>query len=671
MATEVSISNLTTDDVLSVDRLMKRHSNTLGFLPLVVIEDHLNKGSVLGAKTSDGRLVGYLLYAVYPNRFRIAQLCVARSFRGQGLASRLLDALIETATTQTVITLSCRNDFPAHNMWGKLQFVPMDEKVGRSKEGHLLTVWHRVIALGNQLELFQANVSDYVLDVIIDAQIFFDFDDPDSEQSLLSKTLLSDFFIDGINFWISDELFVEIRRNSDPRDREEKRARAKQFLLAKYDPAQLQYFVDLLKEILPSGNPNQTSDINHLAKAAASDVHVFVTRDKLLLNKAELIRAAVNVEVISPTALILRRRELAEAQASVPDRVMGLSLEWRQVNSSDYTSFPFERFLSHGEKLNQFRQRLDNLLSDRFSYELEVLWAQDEPVALRILGIDESNSVTLLLGRVERSKGQSSFGDFLVSDVVYKAVRKGIGLVKVNADALTLPLTHSIRAMGFVKYNGDYLRFCLPQHLTRRDTLSVIRGSVPEALATYEGMSVAEIERSCSPLLTDMNQSCFLVPIRPGYALNLFDRLLSSHSLFGGDDDVFIRWNNVYYRTNNRFKMLKPPGRILWYVSEPRKAIVAISHLDAVVTDIPKELFRRFRKYGTLAWEDLYRLCKGDVSTKLMALRFSHTFALRKEITLSQIRKVFQEDEIGLSLQGPIRVPVGSFSKLLKLGFPT
>ena len=143
---ETMIAKLTSTDVDAVDEFMKRHSGTVGFLPRVVLEESLKSDSVLGAVSGDGQLAGYLLYAAYRDRFRIVQLCVSETFRGQGLARRLVDALKVTATTQKVIRLSCRNDFPAHGMWPKLGFVPVDEKPGRSQEGHPLTLWRLTLA---------------------------------------------------------------------------------------------------------------------------------------------------------------------------------------------------------------------------------------------------------------------------------------------------------------------------------------------------------------------------------------------------------------------------------------------------------------------------------------------------------------------------------------------
>ena len=180
-----------------------------------------------------------------------------------------------------------------------------------------------------QLELFRADVSEDIIDIAIDAQVFFDFEEPDSEKTQPSKALLSDFFIDSINIWVTDELLTEINRNHSAKTRQITRSRAKQFLDVKYDPLLLDQFTRALKDLLPSSNANQISDIGHLAKVASSDIRIFVTRDQGLINKSQEIFDSTNVRVMSPTELIMSLRELQESQAPVPDRVSGLGLEWR------------------------------------------------------------------------------------------------------------------------------------------------------------------------------------------------------------------------------------------------------------------------------------------------------------------------------------------------------
>ncbi len=112
----ITISKLTSTDLDAVDNLMKHDSKTLGFLPRQALLDYFKEEGVLGAKTIDGQLIGYLLYAAYSDYFRIAHLCVSEKFRGQGIARRFVNELREAITTQKTIRLRCRRDFPAHKM---------------------------------------------------------------------------------------------------------------------------------------------------------------------------------------------------------------------------------------------------------------------------------------------------------------------------------------------------------------------------------------------------------------------------------------------------------------------------------------------------------------------------------------------------------------------------
>ena len=650
---------------------MKRYSGTIGFLPLTVLEDYLRKESVLGAKAPDGQLIGYLLSGAYPNRFRIAQLCVREDFRNKGLARNLLETLKRSATTQKVIRLRCRRDFSANSLWPKFGFVPIDERPGRSKEGHLLTLWRLVLAPDDQFALFRANVSDTILDVVIDAQIFFDFDRQESEITRPSRVLVSDLFVDSVNLWFTDELFSEIDHHNSPKVRKASRERTGQFMVeAKYDPISAYVFAESLKEILPSGNQNQLSDINHLSKAAASEVNVFVTRDQRLLKKAAQIESLINLQVISPTALILRLNELSDSQAYEPDRVSGLDFQWRRLKSNELSVFPFSRFLDREEALGRLKTTVETLLVDPNLHELEVLWSGDEPIALRCLTYESEKTLTISLGRVATSHRRGSLvGQFLISDAIYRAMLQDREMVKFEASSIPVSLIQGISEMGFTRCGDEFIRFCFVRDLDRSDAISEIANLAPQVATNFHSMSNLELERACSPLIFEVDQNYFLIPIRPGYALNLFDRQQSSQDMFGGNPNVLLRWSNVYYRAATHHKMLKAPGRILWYESGNRKEVVGVSHLDKVVINTPKELFQRFKKHGTLEWKDLYEMCGRDIARELMVLQFSHTFPLKRPVRLAEVWKVFDEYGIGRSIQSPRKIPFDSFNSLFQLGY--
>ena len=285
---------------------------------------------------------------------------------------------------------------------------------------------------------------------------------------------------------------------------------------------------------------------------------------------------------------------------------------------------------------------------------------------------ESSNKIlTISLARVAFSANQPLIGRFLIADTVSRAVENNLDMVKFEASALTPGLIPSVLEMGFIKLSDNFVRYCFSRGFSREKVLHVISNLCPESVSNYQDMSNLKLEGYCSPLdLEATNQGYFLIPIRPNYAMSLIDRQQSANDLFGGDPLVLLRWDNVYYRKLNRQKMIKAPGRILWYVSNPSKQIIAVSRLDEVVIDTAKELFRKFKKYGILEWNDIYKMCNRDPSKELMALRFSHTFLFRKPISLEVLKSVFEAHVVGLSLQGPLKLSPKIFHSLFQKGYP-
>ena len=278
---------------------------------------------------------------------------------------------------------------------------------------------------------------------------------------------------------------------------------------------------------------------------------------------------------------------------------------------------------------------------------------------------------TVPLARVAHTTDRALFGRFLVADTIARAVDKNQDMVEFELSGLSPSLIPDLTDMGFTRRRDTFAKFCFSRSLEREDALQKIASLSPDLGPEYAELSDLELERSCAPASLNADQNFFLIPIRPGYAISLIDRQQSSSDMFGGDPSVLLRWENVYYRkATTSQKILKAPGRILWYVSRSQKQIVAVSHLDEVVVDTAKELLRKFRRFGVLGWKELYSMCDGDTSVQLMALRFSHTSVFRKRIPLKTVRAVYGEDGSGLTVQLPTSMPASRFQKLFSLGFP-
>ena len=313
---------------------------------------------------------------------------------------------------------------------------------------------------------------------------------------------------------------------------------------------------------------------------------------------------------------------------------------------------------------------MESFLAMPDHYEYELLWSGKEIVAIRVLRNSSDNEVTVIWARVAHSNESLLFGRFLIADTVSMAVARRAQIVTLDEDCFR-GFERDVSEMGFTKRNGEFVRLCPSCCLSRNAVTAMVAKLCPDLSEEYRDMGDLELERRSSPLCLEIvEQQYFLIPIRPGYAISLFDREQSSREIFGGDPSVLLRWGNVYYRTKSCQRMLKGPARILWYVSGDRGRVAAVSHLDDVVVDKPKRLFAKFKKFGILEWRDLYKMCGSDPENEIMALSFSHTFPFRKPVSLQALRAVYREEEIGLGLQSPSRIPPATFRKIFCMGFP-
>lgn len=656
-------------DLEALDALASANKQTIGFLTRETLREYLNRERVLGAVSEDGSLLGYALFADYPDRIRIAQLCVEQAFRGCGIARQLFDALKQRATTQLVIKLRCRRDFPANNMWPRLGFIPMKEAAGRSCKALPLTSWSYPLSDDDELGLWTAQTSEEALDAVIDAQVFF-LSDSDAPNSPIAKGLWNDFLADSLNLWITDELFIEIDRQECEERRGKSRLRAHGMPRVLYNQDLAAHFTAGLKEILPYRTPSDQSDLHHISKTAASNVKTFVTMDEGILQHAEAIEASVGVAVLHPVELITSLHDLVQRASRSPSRVSGLQLKWRSLLPDDCTSLP-NMFQNEAERRGSMISELRTYLArpDRFACQL--LESQGRIVAARVLDRGGEDVLDVPLVRVDRSLKGDLFGSFVLADLLSITVSENRSLTRLQKHSLGSGLDSLLPAMGFRETESHWSRVTLAQALDRADAHRRI-GFLQAGLA--RGMELLpddRLEAECSPLVVEGACPCFVVPIRPTFAMGLIDRGQAADDLFGGDPSTLLRWDNVYYRKKTRHRMLQAPARILWYVSGTVGNIVAVSHLDEVETGGPKELFKKYQRFGVLEWRNLFDMCEGDVTREIMAMRFSRTFMFRHPVSFHQLREILQEDSVGSSLMSPISIPASAFTKIFRTGFPS
>ena len=568
------------------------------------------------------------------------------------------------------LELHCRRDFHANTMWEKLGFIPWGEKPGRASSGTTLTLWRRELAESDQMDLVFDGAGRGEVDVVMDAQVLFDLKAPhDDGPAAPSKALLSDFLADELNLKITDETLVEIDRDNDDERRNRSRQEALRFQQVAYDGQSFRQIEADLVEVLPTASDNDLSDIKQLAKAAASDATFFATRDRKLLGRSETINELTGLQVRSPARIIVEVMDRTAGTQS-PERISGTDVEWRRLSISELQSLESPMFLLERERKHQFEQILDTHLSRPQGSICEVLRFTGATVAVRVFSVDEGNVLNVHLGRLTHRAHDRLVEPYFVMALVLKATHTGAEMIVIDRDEVSGRLAPHYRDFGFIEHGGSLVRFCIPAVMRRDEVLYRMESLRPGVSPVFSGMGPEELERRCSPLcLAGFEQTFLIIPIRPGYAMNIVDFVRSADDMFGGDPSRLLRPDNVYYRSAGNFKNLKPPARILWYVSEDR-LIAGLSYLDCVEIGPAKDIFRKHQKRGTLDRKAVVQIAGGDPEGEVMALSFSDTHPFRRRVSLDDIREVYGDSGQGTQFL-PISIRTVSseiFHELFKRG---
>jgi hypothetical protein len=246
---------------------------------------------------------------------------------------------------------------------------------------------------------------------------------------------------------------------------------------------------------------------------------------------------------------------------------------------------------------------------------------------------------------------------------------------------------------GFSKEGSQWIKVVVPL-VAKAVDLSAELDQIASQLSTAQGLAtriaaylraegepppvrlenLARVERALWPAkASDSGLPCYIVPIRPHWAKELFDVELAGVTLWGADPKLAMNSENAYYRAA-RPPFFKPPARILWYVSDDRafpgtKAIRASSYLEEVVVAPPKEAFKRFRRLGVYEWRDVIATAKNDASRDVMAFRFSKTELFVRPVTFAAVQDVLQKHTgKGSPLVSVAEIPEPCFLELYQLG---
>lgn len=679
-----------------VIELGSANANTLGFLPRGAFVKYAADNQILVALDKERKIIGYLLYATSSKEklAYIVHLCVEQSSRRKGVAKALFEEL-KTVTKDAYrgIRVRCRRDYEESAVWPKIGFIAVHEIPGRSKHGTTLTVWWFDHGHPTLFSYADQQRTESKLKVAIDANVFFQLQDPLNPSNEESQSLLADWLQENVELCVTNEILNEIDRHSDKSARKQGRAFESTFSRLISTDDEFQKVKEDLRDFFPEQmSTSDESDLRQLAWAICAGVQFFITRDGELLNKESHIYDNFGIHIIRPADLVINQDQLVRETEYQPARLAGSRVKIERVHPGQ-TSFLEDAFRAPQEETKaELRKKLHLFLADPHTFETDIVQSAGRPLALIVHGRQNQQQLEIPIFRVVRDTLSATLARHLVLRSVLVSSREERVLTKITDSHLSNDVVDTLREMGFVFTCDFWIKANLPVvetvngAVSRLSSLSVdfpqlrkyfqqIADTLTTAYSISNIKTMLQIERFLWPAkFTDIDIPAFVVPIRPEWAMHLFDPHIASQDLFGGEPSLIFNVENVYYRSN-RPKVLAAPARILWYVSRGRgkfqgtMAIRASSYLDEVVIGAPKPLFSQFRRLGVYRWEDVFNIAKDRTNQEIMAFRFSNTEVFSNPISRNELQEIWKEETGGMfHLQTPIAIPKDRFFRIYKLG---
>jgi GNAT superfamily N-acetyltransferase len=675
-----------------VMKLWRSESATLGFMPRGGFEQAAASKCLIAAIDANRALAGYLLYRrTSRGHAAIVHLCVAPAFRGKGVARGLFDGLKMRCSDSFEVRLRCRRDFRASSLWPKLGFVPVADRAAKGR-GALLTAWRYELAALPLLRVAAEKRDTRALRVVIDANVFFDLDErgPGNEESC---GLLADWLTDFVELNLTDEILTEINRRESHDERDHQRARAEGFSRVPRDVAREEHVLATIRDLLPDdGRLSTASDARQLAMTVAAGVTFFVSRDGGILDVAD---EKFDLRAVSPHELILQFDELRREEEYRPKRLF-LGPDVRAVRPRPEHLERMADLLHDGQPSIEPRWqtlgRLRELLAAPVSVDATCIEKGSDLIAAFF--VDRSSAGILdvpYLAVSASALGHTAarhYGEHLST----LAANEGRQLVHIRAGGPRVDA--ALSEMGFSREGDTWLKIALPitgdaasvaVAVDRLGAENAVAGALARRVAgqlrkvavegcAIEGTDLAALERLLWPAkITATGLPCFIVPIQPRWAKDLFDKEFAHGTLFGAKENLVLNSENVYYRAAKP-ACITAPARLIWYASHDSAypgsmALRACSYVDEVVIAPPKEVFRRFKRIGIYEWRDVFGLAKNAIENQIMAFRFAKTELMRTPVRWDALQSVLKRHTgKGSQIQSPLLVSEACFLELYGLG---
>jgi GNAT superfamily N-acetyltransferase len=649
---------------------------TLGFLPQVAFLQAADSGTLLAA-IRDGQVAGYALYSLPRQVVRLTHLCVSENVRGQGIARRLVEAISERHADRFGITLKCRKDYPANELWPVLGFAPQGEVRGRSRQRLPLTVWWRDHGHPN---LFSAAEPMGLLRVAVDVNVFLDLESGSVRHGVIaSRALAGDWLADQLELVMTGELMRELARMPDGREKTRQHQAASKYTRLAVDGRAAETLTrHICEHVLKtqaldlSADPGDQSDVRHIAEASLAGVTVLATKDDKLLQWATGALGVTGVRAMHPSDVILHVDELSRAQAYQPVQLQDTRYRLAPVRSGTEGELLTFLHSAEGERKGQYLELIREIAAGGPLWTRTVLRdPDDKPIAFYATG-EVGEELVIPILRVTGARLEQTITRQILFQIRDQARRAGRSIIRITEPGLASETQRILREEGFLRIDDQWVALVIQACGTASaiNTLVATAGQhaglrLPALQPGLSAVIAADLERTMWPVkITDSLLPTYVVPIKPAWSADLFG---IPHALMPRPNMIGLSREHVYYRSPA--PRATAPARLLWYVTDARRggvaAVIGCSRLDEAVTGKPAVLFQRFRHLGV--WQ-LAQVTQAAKSGQAQALKFADTEIFKHQITLQRLRKLATGHGQTLALRSPQKITATLFTAIYQEG---
>ncbi|MDP1815366.1 MAG: GNAT family N-acetyltransferase [Leadbetterella sp.] len=651
---KVQFIDETSKHLVNIIELGTKNSSTLGFLPEGAFIEHARKKWIIIAE-KENKLVGYLLFRLVAKDYTVSitHLCIHNEFRGQKFAPILIDYLKENFKNScSGIVLSCRKDYVAANkVWQNYGFVSKLQKRSRSKKENYLIKWFYDFYKEN---LFSFGNSDKIKGVL-DANIIIRLRDGNSAED---NALVADWLTEEIDYYFVPETYNEVQRDLNFDRAEVTRKFLRTLIEVKINRDLIDEVVTSLKSYLPGDSENDESDRKQIAQCISSGIEYFITRDGNLLSNRNEIENNFPISILSPSQLILEIDRIKNTSNYFPSRLAGTIQTVQNVNKKDYDNL-IDKFINskENEHKKEFKCLLEKVIENYNQGQISVVSCPNEKEIGFWGFVKRNEELEVHFLRVSKSKIGITLFTQLISEIISKAIEKQVILIKISDPKLNLNQKDILSLFGFVERSDGFFKIVINDILLMNELylkFPIVDDYFSEQsfnkILELENIDLrnkilVDFEKKLFPLkFKDIDIPCYIIPIKPYWAGQLFEKNISNADIFGADPSKIWNKENVYFR-NVKPVSEAAPARILWYLSSNKnytrqKGIVAASYLDFIDVDQAKNLYNRYKKYGIYEWKDILKLAENDPNSIIKAIRFSDSDLFENIVPYAEVNNI-------------------------------